>query len=628
MRRASSLLAGLGAAAVLAAAPARAGGELRDLYFGEALFYADQGQYFDALRRLDTELGQYHGLDEPQYDSLHYHIGAAEFDVGDFELNYRMHSRAGRAIRAVLEGNVDDAVRNEAAYRLARIHFQKDQPEDALQALERIHGEVPQGIQDDVEFLRANVLLALDRPAEAIVVLERLDAGTDLSGFVAYNLGIAMLRDGRSDEGIEQLDRAGRGTTADKPGAAIRDKSNLLAGTLWFEAGNYDRAQQAFDRVRLDGPYSNQALLRAGWSAATSGRYDRALVPWNLLASRDVTDAAVQEALLTAPDAYGHLEVYGRAAVLYGQALETYTGEIDRIDASVDAIRKGGFLAALVREEVRHDDDWVVRLRELPETPETYYLTELLASHDFHTGLQNYLDLEDLRSRLVSWTSDFDAYQDVIELRRQNFEPLLPAVDAEFRDLDSRIRLRMEQRQHLEERLQGMLTAPRPDYLATADERSVLTRLAAIDAELATADDPATVALRERVAHLRGAIDFRLRTEYHERFTAAHEHLRELNDDIAVMNARYVTLVRVRQAATQSYVGYDVPIERLRKRVDTALAKVKLLMARQGHLLEVVAIEELQVRRERLVDYQAKARFAVADSYDRATRVATHEVPQ
>jgi len=628
MRRASSLLPALAAAAVMAAAPARADGELRDLYFGEALFYADQGQYFDALKRLDTELGQYHGLDEPQYDSLHYHIGAAEFDVGDFELNYRMHSRAGRAIRAVLEGNVDDAVRNEAAYRLARIHFQKDQPGDALEALERIHGQVPDEIQDDVEFLRANVLLALDRPAEAIAVLERLHAGTDLAGFVAYNLGIAMLRDGRDAAGIEQLDRAGREAATDKPGAAIRDKSNLLAGTLLFEAGNYDRAQQAFDRVRLDGPYSNQALLRAGWSEATAGRHDRALVPWNLLASRDVTDAAVQEALLTAPDAYGHLEVYGRAAVLYGQALETYTNEIDRIDASVDAIRKGGFLAALVREEVRHDDEWVVRLRELPETPETYYLTELLASHDFHTGLQNYLDLEDLRSRLVAWTSDFDAYQDVIELRRQNFEPLLPEVDAEFRDLDSRIRLRMEQRQHLEQRLQGMLTAPRPDYLATADERSVLTRLAAIDAGLAAADDPETLALRERVARLRGAIDFRLRTEYHERFTAAHAHLRELNDDIAVMNERYATLVRVRQAATQSYVGYDVPIERLRKRVDTALAKVKLLMARQGHLLEVVAIQELQVRRERLVDYQAKARFAVADSYDRATRVATHEVAQ
>ena len=152
--RAPSRLLAIGLAAVLAAGSSSSS-DLKDLYFGEALFHADQGHYFDALQRLDTELGQYHGLDEPQYDSLHFHIGAAEFDVGDFELNYRMHHRAGRAIRAVLEGNVDPAVRNEAAFRLARIHFQKDQPEDALHALERIEGEVPEAIADEVGFLRA-----------------------------------------------------------------------------------------------------------------------------------------------------------------------------------------------------------------------------------------------------------------------------------------------------------------------------------------------------------------------------------------------------------------------------------------------------------------------------------------
>src|SRR3970282_394490 len=108
-------------------------------------------------QRPDPELAQYRGLDEPGLDTLHYHINDAEFSVGDFELNYRMHHRAGRAITAVLEGAVDDEVRNDAAYRLARIHFQKGQLEDALHALERIQGRVPEPIRDEVEFLRANV---------------------------------------------------------------------------------------------------------------------------------------------------------------------------------------------------------------------------------------------------------------------------------------------------------------------------------------------------------------------------------------------------------------------------------------------------------------------------------------
>src|SRR5499433_1346293 len=218
--RTTRQLIGLALALGLAVPPAT-GGDLRDLYFGEALYHAYQGQYFDALQRLDTELAQYHVLDEPELDTLHYHINNAEFSVGDFELNYRMHQRAGRAIKAVLEGAVDESVRNEAAFRLARIHFQKDQLDDAQNALGRIQGAVPVEIKDDVEFLRANIDMATGRPGDAVKVLQQVHNDESLTGFVAYNLGIALLQDGRAKEAIEQLDKAGRLQAADGGGLAI-----------------------------------------------------------------------------------------------------------------------------------------------------------------------------------------------------------------------------------------------------------------------------------------------------------------------------------------------------------------------------------------------------------------------
>src|SRR5215510_13298342 len=202
-------LIALGLALGLAVYPA-VGSDLRDLYFGEALYHAWRGQFFDALQRLDTELGMYRGLDQPELDTLHYHINNAEFSVGDFELNYRMHQRAGRAIKAVLEGAVDESVRNEAAFRLARIHFQKDQLDDAQNALGRIHGVVPAEIRDDVEFLRANIDMATARPADAVKVLQQVQSDESLAGFVAYNLGIALFQDGRNREAIEQLDKSGK----------------------------------------------------------------------------------------------------------------------------------------------------------------------------------------------------------------------------------------------------------------------------------------------------------------------------------------------------------------------------------------------------------------------------------
>ena len=593
---------------------------MRDLYFGEALYHAWQGRYFDALQRLDTEVALYRGLDQPELDTLHYHINNAEFSVGDFELNYRMHHRAGRAIKAVLEGAVDEAVRNEAAFRLARIHFQKDQLDDAQNALGRIHGVVPAEIRDGVEFLRANIDMATGRPGDAVKVLQQVRSDESLTGFVAYNLGIALLQDNRSREAIEQLDKAGRLPASDDAGLAIRDKSNLVLGSMLFESGEFERAKQSLERVRLEGPFSNQALLRAGFAAATARQYDRALVPWNILVEREPTAAAVQEAMLAVPHAYASLNLHGRSAIMYGQALDQYSKQIERVDASVGSIREGSFLKALIREESRQDETWVIRLRSLPDAPETYYLMELMASHDFQTALHNYLDLEDLQSRLKTWNSSFNAFDDLIRLRSQNYEPLLPEVDAQFRELDSRIRLELEQRKHLSERLKTMLTSPRPDYLATAEERINGERIALIEKQLGDSDNPELVALRQRAARLRGALTWRLETEYHERLTAAYVHLNELNKPVDALTKQYDAFIRTRQAATHSYVGYDAQIAGLRERVGKALQRVEVLMARQGQMIETVAINQLEARRERLVAQQTEARFGVADGYDRASR--------
>jgi tetratricopeptide (TPR) repeat protein len=619
MRRSPTLKSALLAAAALAAGAAAAE-NLEDLYFGEALYYAHQGQYFEALERLDTEVRQHANVDEPELDTLYAHFDDAEFSLGDFELRYRMHHRAGRAIKAVLEGAVDEDVRNDAAYRLARIHFQKGQMEDAMRALDRIEGEIPKVIRDDIEFLRANVYLAQEHPENSLETLQKLQDSDSYGGFAAYNLGIAYLQGGRRSEALEQLERAGLIETDDPGELAIRDKANLVLGTIFLEEGAFEQAVPYLNRVRLDGPFSNQALLSAGWANLSAEKFDRAVVPWSILAEREVTDGATQEALLALPYAYGKLEIHGRAAIHYGRALDAFSAEIEKLGESIDSIRDGKFLEALVREEIRKDQDWVIRLRSLPETPETYYLMQLMASHDFQTGLRNYLDLADLKRKLLGWEGGFDAYEDMVGIRHEHYEPLLPDIDEQFRKLDSRMRLRNEQHEMLVKRRDDLLTMPRPEFLATPAEQTILARIELLEkaiAEAARADMGAQLA---RLNRLKGLVIFDLETEYHERFTEFDRNLRSLDEAMLVAQAQYDEYVRSRQAATHSYVGYDRPITRLRADVREAVDRIDRLMARQGHLLEVVAIDELIARREHLENYGDKARFALADSYDRATQ--------
>jgi hypothetical protein len=625
MKRLYSFLIILFLTAASASAGTSSEQELKDLFYGEALYSAFQGDWFDAIARLDTELMQHYGLDEPELDTLHYHINEAEFDVGDFELAYRMHQRAGRAITAVIEGNVEEPVRNEAIFRLARIFFQKNQPVDAQFAVDRINGDVPQEIYDDLDFLRAQILMANNRFSEAAEILRGLQEAKSLVGFATYNLGIALIRDGKETEGRQYLDRTGQIKSNDMLTLAIRDKANLVLGSRLLEEKNFAAAKEALDRVRLDGPFSNRALLGSGWADALQGDFERALVPWSILVTREVTDAPVQEAMLAVPYAYSKLNVNSRAALLYSNTLEKFGLEIDKLEASIISIRDGHFLRALVREELKQDTDWVVKLRRLPQTPETYYLLNLMASHDFQESLKNYLDLEQLRRKLENWGTDLDAFEEIIEQRRAYYEPLLPVIDREFRRLDSQMRLRLEQRDRIKHRLKSMLVVPRPDYLATAEERLIRERIALLERKLTSDSTDVPTGVEDRIIRLRGVLHWNIYTDYDQRFTEAHEHLLQLNREVDRLKKQYTAFVRTRQAAMQSYDGYEDVIRRQRSLTQNALEKVSKLMSRQGHMLEAMAVNELTARRERLAEFQIKARFAMADSYDRATRTQTLE---
>ncbi len=612
--------------------------ELRDLYFGEILFYAYQDLHFDALARLDNELSQYHELDESTLDPFHQHLGQAEFSVGDFELQYRMNQRAGKAIQAVLGEGVDVAIRNQAAYSLARLFYKKNDPQSTLYALDLVlddveksryeekyslnvlRGKEPETFETDVAYLRALASIDTGQFGEAVKLLQALKKEPSLKGYVAYNLGIALIQNGQEKEGLIVLDELGRLETNDPGLMAIRDKTNLKLAYRSLEKGDANKAQQYFGLVRLDGPYSNAALLGAGWVAVSQGKFDRALVPWSMLHERAETNYSVQEVLMAVPYAYGKLEAHGKAANLYDHAMDVFVREISSLDDSIKSIRTGKLLVALLDEKSKKDKNWVVNLREMEDTPETRYILELMASHDFQESYKNYKDLAELRHHQDKWLDDLRVFEEMIEIRRAYQQPLLPVVEEKFKKLDARIKLRLEQRENLATKLKNMLISPRPEYLATAIERQALDTVNAL--EEIRISNPAAISddVALRIQRLRGILMWRVHSEYDQRLTDAYNNLVSLDEIITELKIRYHSFIRTRQAATQSYEGYTIPIRQLRTRLFAAQRKLKGVMAKQGRLIETMAISELDRRRKRLEEYQIKARFALAESYDRATK--------
>ena len=612
--------------------------ELRDLYFGEVLYYAYQDLHFDALARLDTELSQYYELDESELDPFHGHLTQAEFSVGELEMQYRMNQRAGRAIQAVLGEGIDLAIRNQAALALARVFYKKNDPQSTLYALELIRdepeksryqekysldvlrGKEPETFKTDVAYLKALASIDTGQFTQAVDILQGLKGEKTLKGYVSYNLGIALLQSGNEKEGLRVLDELGKMEFSDNGLLALKDKTNLKLAYYYLDKANARKAKIYFERVRLDGPYSNKALLGAGWVAVAEGRFDRALIPWSILHKRAETNYSVQEVLMAVPYAYGKLNAHGNAANLYSHAMDVFVEEIASLDDSIKTIRKGKFLTALLDEKSSKDTNWVVNLRELPDTPETRYILELMASHDFQESYKNYKDLAELRHHIDKWLEDLRVYEEMIEIRRAYQEPLLPVVEKKFIKLDARIKLRLEQRENLAAKLKNMLIAPRPEYLATSTERQALDVITALEEKIATNPSQVSPDVQLRVKRLRGLVTWQVRSEYDQRLTDAYNNLISLDEIIEQLKITYNSFIRTRQAATQSYEGYTIPIRQLRTRLFTAQRTLKGVMAKQGRLLETMAINELDLRRKRLEEYQIKARFALAESYDRATK--------
>jgi hypothetical protein len=529
----------------------------QELYFGEAFFYAFQGNYVDAI----TRRGMLYGPTNSSLDPLHFKFGDFQFSAGDFESSYRMYQRAGRTYKAIAESNADQLVLNEAAYHLARFYLQNGEPVNALKSIGKITGNIPKNIGEDVIFLRAQIYMANGKFTDAASSLQELKNSESYKGFAAYNLGVALIMSGQEKPGLDQLAKIGEISGDDEVTLSIKDKANLALGYRLMDAKQPALARQYLDRVRLDGPFSNKALLGSGWAEVAMGRFDNAIAPWSVLTKRNMSDNSVQESMLAVPYAYAQLNLPGKATLLYGKALEGFDRELAKLDASIKSVSEGKLLPALLREELKQDGKWIAKLKSLPDAPETSYLLDMMASNDFQESLKNYLDLHDLSKRLASWDENLNAYEEIIGLRRKYYEPLLPGIDKQFSAQDFKVKALLQQRQSLDEK-------------------------------------------------------------YGNRLADAYKGLKQVDNDIDQMKKNRDTFINLRQSVTQGYQGYDEQIRQLKKRVQDSRQRVNVLINKQGHLLEMMAINELNQRRKHLQENQAQAKLALVENYERAKKQA------
>lgn len=463
-------------AGIAAAADTYSPGSAEDPRVRSARFLGGDDRYYSALSEL---LKVQKGAGDNFEAGTEYWSGLAEF-----YLSYGMRDRSEAIYRTVAASAADPLLAGKARLRVAEFEYERGYLDEARASLLRAREKLPEKLTPAWSDLYARVLMAQGRYNEAVEILENADSRDDDEGYLRYNLGVALINDGRTAQGRTALDKVGRLLPIDDNGVALRDKANVTLGWHFLQNQLGGSAKPVLARVRSEGPYANRALLGIGWAEIAPGGerqsrtelqeditlrndpfrsfsalgallrrgylddpYDRAglrnfrrskiaddeevglrraLLAWGELIDRDPQDPSVQESWLAIPFALDRLGAHTQAVQHYEQAAERLEAARKRTIAAMEAVRGGRMVETMVRADDDAESGWMWELRDLPDAPETYYLQSLIAEHGFAERLKNYRDVRLMSSSLDGWKARIEQMD--LNYRQAERPPVDPMV--------------------------------------------------------------------------------------------------------------------------------------------------------------------------------------------------------
>jgi tetratricopeptide (TPR) repeat protein len=395
----------LGGGCALSADEQRPGPErLQQLLTGEVLYHYHQKDYFSAISQLQK------AQDE---DLLRQHDADMQVLMARLRLSYGLQDQASTVLNSMQQKELQADAANRAWYELARALFRKGQAAAARQALDNVHGAVPADIAGDVQLLQAHVLSALGEYAQAAQVLADWRGSDEQAPYALYNRGIALMRAGDTPAALNALQQVADMPAAQEELLAIKDKSNLTLGYMLLQQNELEQARARLNKVRLQGPFSNRALLAAGLVAQMQGRDEEALVPWMLLRERVLADPAVQESLLAVPYVKRQLDSPDVAAQHYEQAVASLSRELQTLNQTMQSVRQKETVNQLLAQEDGAN-------------PAARYLGDLLVSRVFQETSRGHNDLRSMLDNVDEGLQSIDQLQKALQPPVKAADPAEP----------------------------------------------------------------------------------------------------------------------------------------------------------------------------------------------------------
>lgn len=609
-----------------------------DLRYGVALYHYYQQDYIPALSELmvaDTRNGIQGHSDNP------------ELIAGGISLAFGMQNHAESVFNVILQDQRRPlAVRDAAWFYLGKLHYIRGEFSAAEQSFARVSENFKPALRAQMQALQFNIRIRNNNYAD--VTPKDVKDLRSWNPYALYNLGAAHARAGNFKHAQEFFAELADIDISDLPSRkkeqwALQDKAYTAMGYSYLAEKKYRAAINEFTKVRLEGPFANQALLGYGWAAVAQEEYHVALKPWQVLRQRSLMQPAVQESLLAIPYAYEKLHAQGEAVAAYQTAEELLAREIQLIRDMRATLTQGELLTLVGSEAVSQNDankilrgdgtaegaptavitddgqNWLKLDRTSVVKTRSAYLKELFAKTRFQTSVLDLRDLLRMQKLLQQWQPKLDAYRELL-IEKQASRNRHEQQAAQHILLDKQQSL-LTQRDQLAARLSMIANTENYIALANDETRTLYRRVEhgekTIQQMKSAGQDITDV--ETRLNMFKGILLWRAAQDFPLRMAEQQAHLKTIDEALVSIadTKKRIDEVTLTSVDIQPVIAR---LDELRKEVNSNLQNIDAMIEQQSGLLRNQVDEQLAAHEKRLNNYLAQAHLAVARLYDAELR--------
>lgn len=548
---------------------------------------------------------------------------------GGMSLAFGLQQQAGEIFRRLLSQSSDPKTRIQAWMMLGKSYYQKQQYEEANNALSNIstdeaeaHLEIAS--QDELVYLRSQLYYGQSSQTKAdISWLSQLSGDSVYYDYVRYNQGLAELQRGEYQKSAETLGSFAETIdnnwlsgwfspfqVADQAEAnALRDRAFVTLGYAHLQNNQASRAIAAFNQVRLDSLDTQAALLGYGWAASMNEDYQLALSVWSRLQQNSQSSEYVLEAYLASAFAYEKAFAPSQALANLELGLDRYQSEVSSLQRLREQVNNGFFINMAVTNQSAREVD--------PQ------LTHLLLKKSIRIELEHLRDSLALQKQLTDWQARLAIFD--VMLDEREIETEARTAQLEQNETLGRLALLKQTRDSLAE----TIILAKQDFSVLLPEQEMawqarLNRASEIHTDVQQKkidlqQKPLSMRYQRRLKRLQGIMLWNASEASSERTWQAKKQLAEI-DELILKTTTQQQILEARIAKKPEFPEQRQRIQLLRQRLSEQITASQRIVDSQLFALNRAFDTEFEKQLAQLKDYQLQAQLALVRLNDGAFR--------